>query len=960
MNKFQILFFLLFVKFLFGKEPNLNFLNYKTIDVVRQIYWSSIDLLSDEQMKLDYKNEDIFGQKKRYLIDNINKIFQTALNETNYTSEELVDIIKDNKIFKVEKEDDIDKLIKNEKIPKNFLINFAFNMDKYSRTEKQEINGALDYINYLTREELIKFLSSKLKEFPNLKSPDKFTKYILNDIIFNFPDIDAYLKTKSKNEIIQIIYGFEKYCFSNDNDHLSNCKIPYQMYNHDNIGSYLIDDLKIYIATYKRKLDMNNLDIFISSIENRGFSYINIKNLFSKDLKKELIDYVTAFETYYKRRTNRNESLSKRDEYINRLNADQLKEILQWSVDLYPELSEKVRYKDITSNQINLQYGQVKDFLKISDRDLLLKYAYNIHTFQNNITSKYENHIMDFIRLKDDRLYEQISIDTNKNIMLQEKNNFNYYASLYEHDINEYLKNLQRNQLKMITKKIINLSQGDNQKGETISKKKNLFDSIDNMSDEELLKTSKDKAVNNNIKNISDIAELEFKYSDGDIEIFNFYFYNIMDFFRSTDINYLRIWLRKYELEIRKIRSERYLAGGLKNNFLNIAEYSKKELLRIFDIYVYEYPELFYPEKFIDITGLNNEITPHKFLVENRNNSELLKKIIFSIVGHMQRKNIQLNFDYFEYLSIIVNIANNTQDDINNDYVKNNFIYSIFRIINIFPELNNMVFFERLCLNETTRVLHYYEIENEVIFNTNRNLEQIANNIRYFYDNTGFVFKNQREPIKETNSDEYNIQTIKSFIKKPFKEITKIRVIDGDFYALFYNFSLFLKDESAAVINNIYYGLYQDEYIKKGYIYNTPLQIIEICNAINIFKELQNITSFDSKYNYINITSEKYEKVEELFNYLNKVDNRQLFYYCLIANLVKIDYEKNAISIKRIPDIYLKIRYMSRNSMIRYILNVAKFDDEVKKRLTEENLRKLTKQYMLDIGSDNIYDLTMY
>lgn len=51
---------------------------------------------------------------------------------------------------------------------------------------------------------------------------------------------------------------------------------------------------------------------------------------------------------------------------------------------------------------------------------------------------------------------------------------------------------------------------------------------------------------------------------------------------------------------------------------------------------------------------------------------------------------------------------------------------------------------------------------------------------------------------------------------------------------------------------------------------------------------------------------------------------------------------------------------MSRNSMIRYILNIASFDNTLKNKLSETNLRKLTKKYMLDLGSDNVYDLTMY
>ena len=51
---------------------------------------------------------------------------------------------------------------------------------------------------------------------------------------------------------------------------------------------------------------------------------------------------------------------------------------------------------------------------------------------------------------------------------------------------------------------------------------------------------------------------------------------------------------------------------------------------------------------------------------------------------------------------------------------------------------------------------------------------------------------------------------------------------------------------------------------------------------------------------------------------------------------------------------------MSRNAMIRYILNIAKSNNAIKSELSEENMRRLTKKYMLDLGSANVYDLTMF
>ena len=70
------------------------------------------------------------------LIDKINKTLEILLNETNFSKEELIEVIKDNLNFKVNKEVDVNELIMDENIPKNLVIKFAFNLDEYLRTEK--------------------------------------------------------------------------------------------------------------------------------------------------------------------------------------------------------------------------------------------------------------------------------------------------------------------------------------------------------------------------------------------------------------------------------------------------------------------------------------------------------------------------------------------------------------------------------------------------------------------------------------------------------------------------------------------------------------------------------------------------------------------------------------------------------------------------------------------------------
>ena len=48
---------------------------------------------------------------------------------------------------------------------------------------------------------------------------------------------------------------------------------------------------------------------------------------------------------------------------------------------------------------------------------------------------------------------------------------------------------------------------------------------------------------------------------------------------------------------------------------------------------------------------------------------------------------------------------------------------------------------------------------------------------------------------------------------------------------------------------------------------------------------------------------------------------------------------------------------MTRNEMIRYILKIREINN---KKITNDALPILTKFYKLDIGSENIYDLTLY
>jgi hypothetical protein len=485
------------------------------------------------------------------------------------------------------------------------------------------------------------------------------------------------------------------------------------------------------------------------------------------------------------------------------------------------------------------------------------------------------------------------------------------------------------------------------------SRKKELVDSLKYYNNYVLIEKILDFSVKLQIKNSTDIFSKDINKENYINKYFS-YNENIMDFFRSTDIYYLRLWLKKYELIIRKLKfNDIYISGGLKTNFVNLNEYTKNEILNNFDIYIYEYPELFSPENFIKYVGLDTGITSHKYLVENAENIELIKKISYSMIGHMQRKNIQTNFRAEEAITLIISSLESFYDD--DIYIKNRYLYQLFRLINILPELNNFNLFYNICVNDETRIINMMELDNknkgEIFFNKAQ-LNKIKKNIEYYYD------KKLQKKINEITPTE----CLNNFLNNIKDDIVKSRVLDGDFYQIIYDYSLYLKDEKEVVINNIYNILiYEKKIINTDNLTKSDDKIKAISEAINKYSELQNSTYFDEKYNFIEIKSEGYLDLQTLFKFLQESDNRYIFYYCLIANILKYEKNNELNTVKdNIKDIYLNIHYMSRVSMIRYILDVAKLKGYFAEKLSPNNLKILVKKYMLDIGSDNIYDLTFY
>ena len=956
---FYILFFSInSIKCIIDMDQLEEYFKYKTIDRMRQIYWNIV-------IDVNSKTSESLGQalQKNYIEDHLHILPRTemiknlaysllTLNGNIFDYYLDIDLFK-NKINKIDLFSNIEDAISPEK-PKNFFVNFALNIDKYERIKNNQIDGIGDYINYFRKEKIIEYIKNKLEQYQELKN--NFKEIVLNDKSLNYNDISEYVQSKKIEELYQIIYGYENYLFNI----ISPSEVfTYERYDHENLYGKTEDDLNIIISFYSREAPLKNIDEFIYKIENRNFQYLCNENFFYSMKQEDVPNNIIALEKYYKRQMNLTKSLRGINEYAKNMPKKYQEKILSWGVTLFPELYEQGRFQDIISNEINYQYGQVKEFVQITERSILLRYVYNIHTYQNNIKSIYDDNLFNLYRFKNEKLYQFIISDTNLNRNLQVKTNFINFANLHKDFFCKYLENLERNQLKKISRILIDLYFKGKESYEIPSEKFLREESIMNSDTSDILYEA-EYFVNNTILEIQETSKFFQSNKDLIDEYVNNtfgYFDNIMDFLRSTDIFYLKLWARKYESIIRRKKLYSNIDGGLNHNFLY--ENIKKEILEIFDIYIEEYPELFTPKKFIEVTELNHNITPHKQLVElfenkeKQNNKELIMKIAYSLTGHYQRKNIQASFNVTEFLSEL-NISIYSDDGDNNKY-----IFQLFRIINIFPELMSNKIFDKICIDNETRVISLYE-DNFLQKYFKRDMVQISKNIQYYLNKTDNYDQKEIDKMNEDELKKYILDFTENQLFKEDYDL-KSRIIDGDFYPIIY-------DYYENYLNTIDKEHFQFIYskIKEKCSENYPCQNIsnstdindrkkEIINDIKNVEEFQNPNFFDKYFDYI-----PRKEDDLLYEHLINATNKDLKLYTITANIIKMETleEDESINEDIIPDdIYFKINYMTRNEMIRYILKIREINN---KKITNDALPILTKFYKLDIGSENIYDLTLY
>lgn len=74
----------------------------------------------------------------------------------------------------------------------------------------------------------------------------------------------------------------------------------------------------------------------------------------------------------------------------------------------------------------------MKEFGKATKRNILLRFAYNILTFQSQIKSIYSDELFNIYRYKNEKLYELILSGTNLKRNLQLKTTFVNFADLHK------------------------------------------------------------------------------------------------------------------------------------------------------------------------------------------------------------------------------------------------------------------------------------------------------------------------------------------------------------------------------------------------------------------------------------------------------------------------------------------------------------------------------------------------
>jgi hypothetical protein len=370
--------------------------------------------------------------------------------------------------------------------------------------------------------------------------------------------------------------------------------------------------------------------------------------------------------------------------------------------------------------------------------------------------------------------------------------------------------------------------------------------------------------------------------------------------------------------------------GGIKNDFFN--DIPKSKIIEMIYIYFNEYEELREPKNFIKIIQITN--TSHELIV-NLNNTDLCETVKI-LDGYSKRKNIQINFGE--------NIINYLDDCSN---FRNQYIYFLFRLLAIFPELNSKTIFKLITQGEKREINPLIKYE-EIIYTklSQSELLYFAKNIQKYYNSINI----EKEKIDLENGN----VNLKQYIMSKINENKLIEDYPVIYSLLFYN-------ETEYLFFDNYKNYFSRNSNRKNVIYNNTknylfnkYNINLTNNKIELLDEIiSNYTEFqDPRFFFKNIDPLTEKTEIELYN---NYDKNILFKYAIVCFILK--YEKNT-SNNDLFD-YKYFYQMNKNELVIYI---HKSINDL--NILFENMTFIMNYYIsnyyFNYNEEDIYYLTLY
>ena len=898
---FIIFYFLNIIHFI-NSDTIEDFLKYFDSKTDEELFYILLTLENITGTKINNK----YINKRNNLTKEIKKIYEQNFPSSNIESFD--ELIENNSKFKNSSNEYLFNINNTDRF---LLIHWAINLYKYLTRNKVLVGGIIDYINYLKESEIVDYINKNLNE--ELNDIEKRNKIILNIQNLKAPaNIYSYISSKSTTNLIQYIYNFEYYSsLIKGIPESSSSYVREQLYtlSHNELLNIIYD----YLNEFS---ELRQYHKFIQKIENKNYIYLET-NEYVNGMDNKTLPIVSLACEYYNRKSQKiYKSLRKIRNYISKIPSKYLKKYISEKLKLYPELLQSNRTIDIYYNKKYFEYDEVQDFLTLQKRIYILKYYLNLVYIYN----EGNNEILDNIYYFSNKfIYGLLVRITNKYRILQNKISFKEIADLNQNNLKSYLESRPRFQLIKILNETRNYHLDINKlNDESIE-----FSKLIKQESNELISYITTMIVSNETSKFMHISKERF-FKNSPL------FGDITDLLRAVNINYLKKWLFLIESYFRKIEGRNNIMGGIKNDFFN--DIPKSKIIEMIYIYFNEYEELREPKNFIKIIQITN--TSHELIV-NLNNTDLCETVKI-LDGYSKRKNIQINFGE--------NIINYLDDCSN---FRNQYIYFLFRLLAIFPELNSKTIFQLITQGENREINPILKYE-DIIYNklSQSELLYFAKNIQKYYNSINI----EKEKIDLENGN----VNLKQYIMSKINENKLIEDYPVIYSLLFYN-------ETEYLFFDNYKNYFSRNSNRKNVIYNNTknylfnkYNINLTNNKIELLDEIiSNYTEFqDPRFFFKNIDPLTEKTEIELYN---NYDKNILFKYAIVCFILK--YEKNT-SNNDLFD-YKYFYQMNKNELVIYIhksindLNIL-FENMI------FIMNYYISNYYLNYNEEDIYYLTLY